>query len=293
MSHPAVTKRGTAGPIGDQDGVLGAGHLFVVDRQRLHQLHGVDALLVANTPQIVKGQPGKRHDRRAVKRGIVKTVHQMDRAGAGRADADAKATSMFGPSGRHEGGGLFMPHGDITYLVLPFSQRLDNRVDAVADDPEHVGRAPVYQRLHEDIRGVQVGAWRGRRLRRNRSFRFRALRRGGCSRSGSHETRRGGDLEEITAVPSGKFAAAHGKLHVAVTAHGSNSVLASRFNPDRRRSRPRKQLAGSRRRLSEMRPAGCRPRGRHSVESAPREPPSSFPVSELPVPVTERACRCR
>jgi hypothetical protein len=167
MSHPAVTKRGTAGPIGDQDGVLGAGHLFVVDRQRLHQLHGVDALLVANTPQIVKGQPGKRHDRRAVKRGIVKTVHQMDRAGAGRADTDAKAAGMFGPSGCHESRRLFMPHGDIPYLVLPFSQRLDNRIDAVADNPEHVGRAPVDHRLHKDVRSVHVCAWRRRRLRRN------------------------------------------------------------------------------------------------------------------------------
>jgi hypothetical protein len=99
----------------------------------------------------VKGQSGERYDRRAIKRGIVETVHQMDRARTCRANANAKAASMFGPSGRHEGGGFLMPYADIPYPILAFSQRFYDRIDAVADDAKYVGRAPsrsASQRLY-------------------------------------------------------------------------------------------------------------------------------------------------
>ena len=209
MGHAAIAERRPACPVGDENGVLRSGDFFVVDRQRLHQLHGVDALLVADAAQIMECQPRERDHRRAVERGVVKTIHQMDRARPGGADANAESSGMFGPSGGHEGRGFLMPNCDIADPILALSQGFDDRIDAVADDPEHVGCAPVDQRLDQDVRGRHIGAGHRRRLLRDIGFRFRGLsgRRGAWG--GGGQAGRGGDLEKIATIPAGGFVAAH------------------------------------------------------------------------------------
>src|ERR1700679_4165174 len=102
-----------------------------------------------------------------------------------------------------------MPYTDVTYPILAFSQRFDDRIDAVTDDSKYMGCAPVDQRLNHYIRSIRVGAALRRRLRRNISFRLRRLRGRGHARSGGEEASRGCDLEEITPVPLGKLATAH------------------------------------------------------------------------------------
>jgi hypothetical protein len=147
MGHAAIAKCRTAGPVRDQNGVLGSRHLLVVDGQRLHQLHSIDALLIADAAQIMEGQTRERHHRRTIERRVVETIHEMNRTRPRGADADPKATGVFGPSGRHEGGGFLMPDRDVADPILTLPQGFDDRVDAVANDPEYVGRAPVDQRL--------------------------------------------------------------------------------------------------------------------------------------------------
>jgi hypothetical protein len=209
MGHAAIAQRRAAGPVRDQNGVLGSGNLLVVDGQRLHQLHGVDALLIPHAAKIMEGQSRERHDRRPVECRIVETIHQMDRARSGRADADAETAGVFGPSGGHEGCGFFMPNGDVTDPILALSQRFDNRIDAVADDPENMGRAPVDHRLDEDIRGIDIRSGIQRGLRGDTRFRLGSLRGRRCARSRGGEPDCGGCLKEAPAIPPGNLVAAH------------------------------------------------------------------------------------
>ena len=50
--------------------------------------------------------------------------------------------------------------------VLPFAQCLDQRIDAVAHDSEHMGSTPRDQCLDQNVRRVQVIVEARRRLRR-------------------------------------------------------------------------------------------------------------------------------
>jgi hypothetical protein len=75
----------------------------------------------------------------------------MDGAGACGSQAYAEAPGVLGKAGGHEGRGLFVPHADIANLVLALAQCFDDRIDAIADDAERVGRAPGDQGFHQDI----------------------------------------------------------------------------------------------------------------------------------------------
>jgi hypothetical protein len=66
MGDPAVTERHPAGAVRHQHGVFRAGHFDIVERHVLHQLRGVDALLVARSDQVVERHARDRDDRRAV-----------------------------------------------------------------------------------------------------------------------------------------------------------------------------------------------------------------------------------
>ena len=57
------------------------GHLDVVERDRLHQLGRIDALLIARPDKVMKGHAGDRDDGRAVESGVVEPIEQMDGAG--------------------------------------------------------------------------------------------------------------------------------------------------------------------------------------------------------------------
>ena len=125
----------------------------------------------------------------------------MDRAWPGRANANAETPRMLGPSAGHEGRCFLMPNGDIADPVLALSQGFDDRIDAVADDTEHMGRAPVDQRLDQDVRGVHVGAGRRRRLGYDLGLGLGGLRGRSRAGGGGDETRRGGDLKKNPGGP--------------------------------------------------------------------------------------------
>lgn len=113
MRDAAISQRRAAGAIGDDQCMFWSGDLFVVHRERLHELQGVDALLVTHPSEIVKGQSGQRYDRSAVERRVVKSVHQMDCARTGRADTNPELTGVFGEPACHEGRGFFVADADI------------------------------------------------------------------------------------------------------------------------------------------------------------------------------------
>ena len=71
-----------------------------------------------------------------------------------------------GKAGGHEGGGLFVPHWHKADAIPALTQSFDDRIDAVADDAEDVRRAPIDERLDQDIRGILVAVRERRRLRR-------------------------------------------------------------------------------------------------------------------------------
>ena len=60
-----------------------------------------------------------------------------------------------------------MAHADIADTILAFAQRLDDRIDAVADNAEHERCAPGNQRLDQNIEGVNLRRRRQNRLRRH------------------------------------------------------------------------------------------------------------------------------
>ena len=164
MRDAAVAQRGAAGAVGDDDRMLGAGDLARYRARRPASGGRCRRPAGSDADQIVEGQPGQRDDGRAVERGVVEPVHQMDGAGARRSDADAETPGVFGEAGSHEGGGLFMPDADIADPVLALPQRLDDGIDAVADNAEDMGRAPGDQGFDDDVGSVFVGRKARRRV---------------------------------------------------------------------------------------------------------------------------------
>ena len=75
----------------------------------------------------------------------------MDCARPGRAHADPQLAGVLRKAGCHEGGGFFVSHTDVTNAVAALAQRLDDGVDAVAHDAEHVCRAPRDQGFDHDV----------------------------------------------------------------------------------------------------------------------------------------------
>src|SRR5438477_7485347 len=147
MRHATVAERGTTRPVGHDHGMLRPCDLLIIKGDFLHQTDSVDALLVANAVQIMKGQTGQRDHRRTVERGIIKPIQKMNCAGSRRSDADAEAAGMFRDAATHEGRSLLVAYAHISDLVTAFPKRLDDRVDAVSDDAERMRRAPRDQRI--------------------------------------------------------------------------------------------------------------------------------------------------
>ena len=116
MRHAAVTKRGSTGAVADNHRVLGASDLLIVQGDALHQLGRIDALLVTNANQVMECQSGQRDDRRAVKRGVIETIQEMDGAWTCRSHANAEPSGVLGKAGGHKGCGFLMAHADIANL---------------------------------------------------------------------------------------------------------------------------------------------------------------------------------
>ncbi len=203
MGDAAIAERRAAGAVGDDHRMFGTGDLDIEQGQAFHQLHRVDRLLEAHPDQIVEGGAGDGQHRRAVERRVIESVHQVDGAGPGGADAQPQLAAMLGESAGHEGGGLLMADADIFEPVLTLAHRLDQRIDAVADDPERVSRTPGDRRLDQDVGGGEIGSKIGIGLMRM-GFRPRhGLRRFGGGDDAAGQRRRqagaqGGRLQETT-----------------------------------------------------------------------------------------------
>ena len=142
MGDPTIAECGPAGAVGHQHGVFRSGHFDVVERDVLHELCCIEALLVTSSDEIVEGHAGNRDDRRSVHMRVIEAVEKVDGAGSSRADADAEPAGMFGESRSHERRGLLVTRADVLDPILTFAQRLDDRIDAVPDHAKAMGRSP-------------------------------------------------------------------------------------------------------------------------------------------------------
>ena len=113
-------------------------------------------MLKTHASQIVKGEAGERDDGSAVESGFIKAIHQMDGARARRADTDAQPPGMLGEARRHERGRFLVAYADIADAVLALTQGFDDRIDAVTDNTEDMGRAPIDQSFDQNVGSVQL-----------------------------------------------------------------------------------------------------------------------------------------
>ena len=52
--------------------------------------------------------------------------------------------------------GFFVAHRNVPDAVLSLSERLDDRINAITDNTEDVGRAPIDQCFDQKVRGIQI-----------------------------------------------------------------------------------------------------------------------------------------
>ncbi len=165
MGHAAVAQRGPTGAIADDDRMLGASHLLVVQGHVLHQLGGVDTLLITHADQIVESEPSQGDHRRAIESRIIEPIEEVDGAGTCGSQAYAQTSGVLGKAGGHEGCSLFVPDADIANPVLALAQRFNDRIDAIADDAERMRGAPGDQGIDQDIGSGLIAPERRSRLR--------------------------------------------------------------------------------------------------------------------------------
>ncbi len=106
--------------VGHQHGVFRSGHFDIIERDVLHKLCCVEALLVARPDEIVERHAGNRNDRRSIHVCIIEAVKEVDSARSSRADADAELAGVFCEPRSHEGGRLLVPYPDIFDPILAF-----------------------------------------------------------------------------------------------------------------------------------------------------------------------------
>jgi hypothetical protein len=140
VGDAALRKRHPAGAVADNKRVLASGDLFIVERDALHQFHGIDPLLKTHAAQIVKSEPSEGDHRSAVERCLIQAVHQINRPWASRSDTNAKASGVLGEAGGHECCGFLMADADVLNAILALAQGFDDRVYAVTDNAEDVCR---------------------------------------------------------------------------------------------------------------------------------------------------------
>src|ERR1700683_4823747 len=120
-------------------------------------------------------------------------------AGPGRADADAQPPRVLRQTARQQAGSLLVPHADIANAIAALAQRLDDRIDAIADDAERVSRAPGNQGFHDDVGGIELIAESGVRLARDPRLGLRDLRIS-CPQTSRQSRSGGGELDETASI---------------------------------------------------------------------------------------------
>ena len=201
MGDAAFCKRHPASAIADNNGVLGSGDLFIVERNALHQFHRIDALLKAHAAQIVEDEPGERDNRSTVERCLVQAVHQMDRARAGRSDTNAKASGVLGEACSHERRGFLVADSNVANAILTFAQSFNDRINAIADNAEQCV-APQAIKVSTNMSDVfKVIARQRRWLGRERFVCFRRCSREVFDRG---DRREAGDRCSLENIPPQK-----------------------------------------------------------------------------------------
>lgn len=107
-----------------------------------------------------------------------------------------------------------MPNADILDAVPPLTERLDDGVDAVPDDAEGVRGSPGDQRIHDDVRGVQVVAKMGRRGLRDDIGSLLRSRHRRSARTRRRPEASGRDLEKTSSLDTVSFG--NVRFHVAL-----------------------------------------------------------------------------
>jgi hypothetical protein len=96
----------------------------------------IDLLLIAAAERHAALLSNDRDDRLTVELRVVEPVQEMDRAGAGRGEADARLARELRVGARHEGRHLLVPHLDeLEPLAGRSPEREDDAVDPVAGIP--------------------------------------------------------------------------------------------------------------------------------------------------------------
>jgi hypothetical protein len=144
MRHTPSREGRAAGNITDDARVQWAADPNVVEGDIAHQGDGIDALLELRADQIVKRGAGDREHRRRIHVRIVQAIQEVNRSGSGGRQANAELAGELGVTRGHERGRLLVPHRDKANLVLSFAQRLNEGVDAVADDAKDKRYLPGY-----------------------------------------------------------------------------------------------------------------------------------------------------
>src|SRR4030088_2482405 len=85
----------------------------------------------------------------------------MNRSRPRGSQADSQFPGMFCKPARHESCGFLMTDPYEFNLALPFSERLNDRVDTIADHSKYVRAPPANHCIHEDVGGCRVTAWLG------------------------------------------------------------------------------------------------------------------------------------
>src|ERR1051326_1492636 len=87
-----------------------------------------DILLRVRPDEIVELKSGDRQNRLAVELRVIKTIQEVNAAGAGGRKAHAKLACIFRVAARHEGRGFLMSHLNETDFFLPRAQSFHDAV---------------------------------------------------------------------------------------------------------------------------------------------------------------------
>jgi hypothetical protein len=126
------------------------------DRDVLEQDLEVDLLLVVGPERHLVLLADQGEDGHVVELGVVEAVEEVDRARAGRGDADADLAGELRVPAGHEGGHLLVPDlRELGIVVCPF-ERAEEAVDPVTGVAVDAVDSPLAQALENEV-GDELG----------------------------------------------------------------------------------------------------------------------------------------
>jgi hypothetical protein len=131
-------------------------HARVPLRDRAKEADQVDELVGLLVHPLEVGLAGERDERRAVEEGVADGGHEVHRAGAERAEADARAAGQPAVHVGHVGAALLVSNRDKGDARV--RQRAVEVERLLARDPEDVSDALGLEALHEDIGRLPTSA---------------------------------------------------------------------------------------------------------------------------------------